>query len=412
MKQRAKIMRQALTIGAVVSTMNCAMAQTGKMAQSDIPAVPGAVISYMPAQSRLYIGSPGLAVLPDGKYLAKCDWFGPNSGQNRSGLTRVFVSGNKGQSWQWLSDVPDLFWASIFTHKGALYLLGTTKEYGDLVIRRSVDSGRHWTTAKDENSGLLRAGKYHCAPTPVIEHNGRLRRGFEDAMGTGGWGQMFRAFMLSVPVDADLMKAASWTTSTPLERDAAWNNNDFNGWLEGNAVVTPEGNIVDVLRVDTKSPDEKAAVVAISADGKTGTFDPATGFVPLPGAAKKFTIRFDPQSKLYWSLANYIPPRYRKPGPGSIRNTLALISSPDLRNWTVKTAVLYHPDPVKHGFQYVDWLFEGEDIIFASRTAYDDNWGGADNYHNANYLTFHRLPNFRHLTMADSVPMLELPATR
>jgi hypothetical protein len=43
----------------------------------------------------------------------------------------------------------------------------------------------------------------------------------------------------------------------------------------------------------------------------------------------------------------------------------------------------------------VDWQFDGRHIIFLSRTAFDDDFGGAHNYHDANYLTFHRIRNFR-----------------
>jgi hypothetical protein len=85
------------------------------------------------------------------------------------------------------------------------------------------------------------------------------------------------------------------------------------------------------------------------------------------------------------------------------RNTLALCSSPDLRNWEVRSIVLYHPDREKHGFQYVDWVFDGAGIIAVSRTAFDDEEGGAHNQHDANYLTFHRISGFRTLTMKDSV---------
>ena len=109
------------------------------------------------------------------------------------------------------------------------------------------------------------------------------------------------------------------------------------------------------------------------------------------------------RAKRYWSLASIVPDRYRANNPGSIRNTLALTSSPDLLNWEVRCILLQHPDVAKHGFQYVDWLFDGEDIIAACRTAFDDGQGGAHNAHDANFLTFHRFANFRRLSMADSV---------
>ena len=372
--------------------------------------VPGVVIDYNPASTRAYIGSPGIAILPNGDYAASHDFFGPGSSNNRSA---VFGSSDRGATWHKLAELDGQWWSTLFVHRGALYILGTTTEYGNMVIRRSNDGGRTWTTPSNATNGLLRDnGQYHCAPMPVIEHAGRLWRAFEWRNPPKDWGVNFRAAMLSAPVDADLLNAASWTLAEPLPSDRAWNGGDMGAWLEGNAVVTPAGEVVDILRAQTKSPDEKAAIVHVSADGRKMSFDPATGFVDFPGGAKKFTIRFDPQSKLYWSLASIIPERHRANNPGGIRNTLALTCSPDLTHWTVRCILLYHPEVRRHGFQYVDWLFDGDDIIAACRTAYDDGKGGAHNFHDANYLTFHRIANFRRLTMADSVPFTSLPAIR
>jgi hypothetical protein len=70
----------------------------------------------------------------------------------------------------------------------------------------------------------------------------------------------------------------------------------------------------------------------------------------------------------------------------------------------VKCILLHHPDPLHHAFQYLDWQFDGPDLIAVSRTAYDDGQGGAHTFHDANFLTFHRFKNFRKLSTADSVP--------
>jgi len=51
-----------------------------------------------------------------------------------------------------------------------------------------------------------------------------------------------------------------------------------------------------------------------------------------------------------------------------------------------------------HGFQYPDWRFDGEDMVAVCRTAYEDGLGGAHNNHDANFLTFHRVPRFREMT--------------
>ena len=48
-----------------------------------------------------------------------------------------------------------------------------------------------------------------------------------------------------------------------------------------------------------------------------------------------------------------------------------------------------------HGFQYVDWVFDGDDIIAVSRTAFPETRGLPARQHDANFLTFHRISNFR-----------------
>jgi hypothetical protein len=364
--------------------------------------VPGVVIDHSPASSGRYIGSPSIAILPNGDYVASHDVFGPKSTEHGRAVTRVFRSSDQGATWTHLSDIHGQFWSTLFVHRGDLYIIGTLAHYQGCVIRRSTDGGRSWTEPKDGHSGLLLEGRHHCAPVPVIEHDGRLWRGMEDTTNPRQWGLPFRALMMSVPVDADLLRAENWTCTNRLPGDAGWLEGRFNGWLEGNAVLTPDGRIVDILRVDTPEGGV-AAMVQISKDGTSATFDPQTGFLAFPGAAKKFTIRYDPETRRYWSLTNCVPPRHGGERAGRVRNTLALTSSPDLRRWKINSILLYHPDVRRHGFQYPDWQFDGDSLIAAIRTAYDDGLGGAHNAHDANYLTFHRFKDFRRLGLADSV---------
>jgi hypothetical protein len=366
---------------------------------ADFSMVPGVVIAHSPAASGLYIGSPSIVVLPGGDYLAAHDYFGPKSNEHVSAVSHVYHSSDRGKSWKHLSKIQGAFWSTLFEHKGDVYFIGTTAHHGNMVIRRSRDGGKTWTEPRDKTTGLLREGQFHCAPVPVVTHNGRLWRGFEDAAGGKVWGKRYRAMMMSAPVESDLLHADNWTASNFLPRDPEWLGGKFNAWLEGNAVVTPTGKIVDILRVDTLLPGGRAARVEISDDGKTASFDPAKGFLHFPGGAVKFAIRRDPVTKRYWSLTNHVPEKFADLRPAATRNTLALISSPDLESWTVNSIVLQHPDPVKHAFQYVDWLFDGDDLIAVSRTAYDDGLGGALRAHDANFLTFHRIVSFRKLTM-------------
>jgi hypothetical protein len=373
-----------------------------KVPEPDHSSVPGVIVDYSPAYSGIYVGSPSIAVLPSGDYVASHDQFGPKSTEHERAITRVFRSADQGKTWTHLADIHGQFWSTLFVHRDELYIIGAIAHYSHTIIRRSTDGGRTWTEPKDGQSGLLLEGRYHCAPVPLVVHNGQLWRAMEDTTNPRRWGLPFRAFMMSAPVEADLLDAANWTFTNRLAGDESWLDGKFNGWLEGNAVVTPDGQVLDILRVDTPEGGV-AAIVNISDDGRSATFDAETGFIDFPGAAKKFTIRYDAETERYWSLVSMAGPKHRGPRAGSVRNTLALISSSDLRNWRLNCILLYHPDVRKHGFQYPDWQFDGEDIIAAIRTAYDDGVGGAHSAHDANYLTFHRFAGFRQLTLADSV---------
>lgn len=361
------------------------------------PNIPGTVVSYSLASSTKFIGSPGLAKLADGTLVASHDEFGGGSSQDTSGITRIDRSTDSGLSWSPSAVINGAFWSNLFVHNGALYLLGTSHQYGNAVIRRSTDGGQSWSTPTSPASGLLASnGQYHCAPMPVIEHNGRLWRAMERRDPASGWAPNFRACMMSVPVGANLLDASQWTFSNFLPSQSNWLNSQFGGWLEGNAVVDPAGNLVNLLRVDHPGFPEKSAMTRVSADGQTITFNPASDFIEIPGGAKKFAIRRDATTGRYWSLANVVPPIYQSGRhPASTRNTLNLISSENLRDWSDHGVVLQHPDVSKHGYQYIEWQFDGNDIIAVSRTAFDDNAGGAANYHDANCLTFHRFPDFR-----------------
>lgn len=353
---------------------------------------PGVVIAYSPASTKKYLGSPSI-VRVGKEYIVTHDEFGPGSTKD---ITQVYTSQDEGKTWEKRATIKRQWWSGLFVHRNALYLMGTSKEYGNVVIRRSTDAGRTWTEPRDARTGLLFGdGKYHTSAMPVVEHDGRLWRAMEDAQGPGNWGSHFRSFMMSAPVDADLLKASSWTSSNRLARDPAWLGGKFSGWLEGNAVLDPRGKLGIMLRADYRQQPEKAAWVNISKDGNEANFDPATGFFDFPGGCKKFVVKYDNVSKHYWTLANEVPLKFQGSNPAMTRNTLVLMRSNDLRQWETRRQLMQAPDIKKHGFQYVDWQFEGDDIIAVVRTAFDDDFDGAHNQHDSNYVLFTRVKGFR-----------------
>ncbi|MBN1672274.1 MAG: exo-alpha-sialidase [Kiritimatiellae bacterium] len=350
-------------------------------------APPGTPIAHSPPASGRFIGSPSLARLTASRYVASHDWF--ESGAQAEGVTAVYASNDAGQTWRHAADVNGQFWSTLFTHAGALYLMGTSGPNGAVAIRRSTDGGRTWTAPRDRATGLLLStGRYHTAPVPVVVHAGRVWRAMEDIAGHGTWPATFRAFVMSARAGSNLLDAENWVCSNRLAFDPAWLPGEQPGWLEGNVVVTPQDGLDNILRVNTVPAFGRAAAATVSTSGKQLSFQPETGFIPFPGGMSKFTIRHDPVSRRYWALVNKVTT-----GNAHQRSVLALSSSADLRLWRAETVILEHADEEKVGFQYADWQFDGEDIIAVCRTAFDD----APNFHDANYLTFHRVKGFRGL---------------
>ncbi len=354
---------------------------------------PGVVIHNSLTTTHNYIGSPSIVIMPDGTYIASHDYFG-----NLVSYTTIYNSMDRGKTWTKLSEIPVCTWATLFNRGEELYLIGIAPNsgswYGHYVIHKSLDGGNSWTSPTDENTGKLKSGYYHCAPVPVITHNGKIWRAAENMRTAGGWGP-FAALMTSVPENADLLKASNWTFSNEILYQSSFHPNT-SAWLEGNAVVAPDGKVKNVLRV-AYNPDNLGAICSVLDDGKTLSFNPETDFIDLPGASKKFTIRYDEKSKKYWSLVNYVLAEDRVAGDiGAIRNTQVLIHSEDLRNWTIKDTILHADDPQFYGFQYLDWQFDGEDIVAVSRTAWEDEGGLPPRQHDANFITFHRISKFRY----------------
>lgn len=368
-------------------------------------------VKYQPERSQQFIGSPALIRVKDGALLASFDYFDADWEKNLDvRLTDIYRSEDDGATWRQVCSLAGAFWGVFFETGGALYHISISREYGDVVIRRSDDCGFTWSVPRDGRSGLLFRGgprrqrpNYHFGgTTPVLIHNGRIYKACEDFCDErdgGYWhADAFRESVISAPVDADLLDAANWSVGNAVAfepekyPDVA---NPESGWLEGNILVRPDGSLCNVMRAHLKESN-RAFLLDVSSDGSEIRFDRETGIIDFPGGASKFTIRRDPETGLYFTLSNPIrDSRWR-----NARNVLTLSVSDDLRHWRELSDLLtddtgYPPELSAHltGFQYTDWQFDGEDLIYLVRMAYR----GARNFHDSNRLGFFRLKNFRAL---------------
>lgn len=365
-------------------------------------------LRHQPEKTDLFLGSPSIIRLEDKTLVACHDYFGYNKNDNiessNLAVSSIYHSYDDGQTWTDTMPMIGSYWSNLFLHNGDLYLMGCDRKHGNIIIRKSTDGGCQWTTADTDKTGLLFKGgladaapNYHCAPVPICIHDGRIYRAYEDNA-TTHWPTGFQAFVISAPVDSDLLDASSWTMSNKLEFDASQVPEDWGdhgpGFLEGNMVIDPDGQLWDVLRMSTEPHSDFAAMVKVSDDGKTVSMDYKNDIINLPGGTHKFTIRHDSVSNLYINISN----KNTVPGFASQRNVLTMSVSKDLRNWNVVKTILSDDSGLREkdslrltGFQYADWQFDGEDLIILSRTSYR----GARSFHDSNRITYHVLENFR-----------------
>ena len=375
------------------------------------------VINYLHPNDNIYsysghaVCAPSIVRLPSGKLLVLHDVPCDRS-QNPACpcLAILLQSEDNGKTWKYVCDIRPAFNPMIFLHNGELYILALSTDYTDLIIGKSVDEGKTWTSPvtilRGEN--INRFG-WHRGAMPFIEHNGTLytsvEYGFVNELIRPSEAELKNAYdsdadpksradatlwragdkiirlshyagVLSIRKDADMLKPENWCV-TPLYFPGEY---DPRQCIEGNLLILPDGKLYDFLRtirsgkslllkLDEKNPRE-GELSFVRLDEQ----------FPL-SSQSKFDIKYDEASKRYIAFGNLYP--YG-------RRTLVMAVSKDFENWDTAYTVA----DVKNTpdcFSYPSWIFDGEDILLVSRTAYN----GATNQHDTNMITFHKIKNYR-----------------
>ena len=283
------------------------------------------------------------------------------------------------------------FWGKLFLCKGDVYMLACSTEYGDLLIGRSTDGGKSFSApvALLRGSNGKNGGEgVHKNPQNMVIKDGRL-------YGTLEWGAWANkeychaAMVMSCDLKDDLLDPASWCFSQPRRfghfTEELSELSLATMTIEGTPVVDPSGRLLDIMRFGKYG---SALVYAVDQQ------DPHAPLIyerlmDFPANLSKFMIKYDERSGRYVSIAT----RLYDPEKPKARNLLSLMTSRDLVHWEVAYDLydFRDCDHKKVGLQYVDFDFDGEDMIYLCRTAINN----ADSYHNSNYVTFHRIENFR-----------------
>ena len=356
----------------------------------------GTVVNYLHPDdtaysfSGRYLCSPSLVRHPDGFLLASMDLFAGGHPQN---LTLIFRSDDDGETWHYVSELMPCFWGKMFIHKGELYMLSCSTEYGDLLIGKSVEGGKTFSApvcllrgsnGKNGNDGI------HKNPQNLFVHNGRIYNTLE----WGTWANKeycHAAMVMSCDMNDDLLVPENWSFTSPRKFDPNFAPDVSHlpyctMTIEGTLVVDPRNRLLNVMRF---GGDRCVLAYEVNTQDHEAELS-YSHCIPFPANLSKFMIKYDAVSKKYYSIASRLHESIK-----TNRDLLSLMASNDLENWYVVSDLLdfSNQNPDKIGFQYVDFEIEGEDIIFLCRTSINN----AHDYHDANYSTFHRIENFREI---------------
>ena len=346
------------------------------------PQPPCTIIDKASALRDVTVNNPAIHILSDGSYLAS------QTASVKAGY--VYKSTDRGNTWTRISDGLRQTYCAVYEIGGALYMLGCDAVAGSLAVQKSTDGGFTWGSNQVIFSKEGTDDGYHGGSSPFVEKNGRLYRAMGDRGGNGTWS----ITLLSISLSDDPEDPSAWTMSNKLYYDPSWLSVSSTRWEEPALIKKADGSLAIIARIDGTTDKEYAALIDVNSD----TSISLNRVFAMPGAAKRLTIAYDAQSGKYWSL---ISPFYANTrslyglSPTQIRNSLVLISSPDLINWTRERTCIYSDNAFNNSYHYIDWRFDGDDLVSVFRCSADESRGLPLSYHDSNAFGFFRVRNFR-----------------
>lgn len=309
--------------------------------------------------------------------------------------TVLLRSTDGGAHFSEVGRVENMRWAHLFTAGGHVHLIGNRIVGGQAIRISRLETDDTFSTVTFEN------------PAITVYPNNHLCVGGRVYMPTCPQ-------LLSAPENADLLKESSWTFSDSVAEllPVSWYTRasghpqpKYYGILEPTLTVTPAGELFILYRIEMQPYNGLAAIVRLSADGRTITpYAPTDSLVKLPTAVSKFCVRYDAATQLYLAMPSHpsLPtPRGRDwPPLAGQRNILSLVASPDLIHWKTLDILLTEREVINpvysalsHAYQYVVWDFDGEDLLFVVR----ETTGYAQYYHDGKYVALYRLHDYKKL---------------
>jgi hypothetical protein len=225
------------------------------------------------------------------------------AGSHPQNLTLIFRSDDNGETWHYVSELMPCFWGKMFIHKGELYMLSCSTEYGDLLIGKSIDGGKTFSApiyllrganGKNGSSGV------HKNPQNIFIHNGRLYNTLE----WGAWANKeycHAAMVMSCDINDDLLIPENWSFTEPKK----FNPNEApelsylpecTMTIEGTLVMSPNSELLNVMRF---GGNRSVIAYKVNENNHEAVLE-YSHCIPFPANLSKFTIKYDEKSNKYY----------------------------------------------------------------------------------------------------------------
>ncbi len=298
-------------------------------------------------------------------------------------------STDAGKTWTEVASVKNLRWQTMAEIGGKLYLVGCACNTNRVMVASYDPATGNTASAVFDSDEYFLGGSGPCAS---LIKNGRLY-------------VAFNLGVASIDISKDLLTPSNWTISnspTDLMLQAEFESQaDLSEQLgnktlaqfsmeEGNVIAGKDGKLYVMYRVNAAPTYGRAVLFELSTDGTTLS---NAQVIKFPTAQSKFSVRYDESTGYYISIVS-MPTEHAS----HQRNVLAMAVSQDLVNWTVVDTLLvdrqmlqFNVSRHKHSYQYADFAFVGDALIFTIRESSGDN---VNKWHDGTYITVYTVANY------------------
>lgn len=373
------------------------------------------VAAQVPDPNLYFFHDPNLTRLDDGTLLVSApQWRRQPATGGRS--LRMLRSDDGGQQWDELPAL-SLEEGTPFVLDGQLLMFVQEKTHRNFQITASDDRGRTWSaprtifegplwsisTARVAHPDALYWTMDYDSSDDKVDYHGKVMVRLDRNMSPLDPAAWSRSNVVQRPEIPAALTRKLFPLDDRPQISEGWRSSFV--WLEPNTVDV-NGQIRVFVRsvIDENATSNMAAVLDYQPESNRLSF---SQFASWPGGQCKFFIIHDQPGRLYWMLSNLVTnsqdllgwgERMRDTkysgGPGNERRWLFLHYSADCLNWFPAGCVARWPDRVHRSFMYPSAVVDGQDLVVLSRTSRD-----AENQHDADLCTIHRVRNFRELAM-------------